>query len=88
MGNSQYKKLYKEIWNDRKIETGSAEYVDCVACGDRIYKHELNVFHFAHVRSKGARPDLKYDKDNIVIKCRQCHGQEHASGKFNNYLGK
>lgn len=83
-----YKRLYEEIWDDRKIEAGGIEYVSCVSCGVHIYRDELSVWHFAHVRSKGSRPDLKYAKDNIVIKCKQCHGQEHASGRFNNYFGK
>ena len=91
---SHYKKMYKEIWEDRKqMDFDGSEYVECVNkdlyedCKQRIYESELNVWHFAHIESKGAAPHKKYDKNNVDIKCAGCHGTEHASGKFNNYTG-
>ena len=84
-----YKNLYKQIWSERKFTSPVGEdFVECSICDIPIYESELSTWHFSHLRSKGARPDLKLNPKNIVIKCKQCHGQEHASGKFNNYLGK
>jgi len=54
-----YKALYEEIWNERPHI--------CVNCGYVIDRPVVHVF--AHKRSKGARPDLKLDKDNIVLEC-------------------
>ena len=71
------KDLYAEIWNER-INV-------CSNCGMPI---PYPVVHnFSHIRSRGARPDLKYDKDNIEILCssvnrhegRGCHELHHTN---------
>jgi hypothetical protein len=83
----KYKKLYNQIWHDRKKEDNEgAEYVECEVTGKRIYGAMLSVHNFAHRKSKGQAPELKYDPDNIAIVSMNIHGQEHCSGKFNNYL--
>lgn len=73
------KDLYKEIWDER-------EHV-CANCGQSI---PYPVVHnFSHIRSKGARPDLKFDKGNIEILCstvnqnnrRGCHSLHHTNPK-------
>jgi hypothetical protein len=74
-----YKELYLEIWQEREHR--------CVNCGMWIASP---VYHnFSHIRSKGARPDLKYDKDNIEILCSSlnrnnrigCHELSHTNPK-------
>lgn len=68
------KTLFLEIWHDRKCTDGDgAEYVRCVECHKKIYEQNLKVHHFSHDHSKGARPDLKFSKDNISIRCFFCH---------------
>jgi len=74
------KDLYWEIWEER-------EHI-CANCG---YPLSRPIAHcFAHIRSKGARPDLKYDKDNIQLLCSTwirhddkpgCHTLEHTNPK-------
>jgi hypothetical protein len=55
----KYKDLYAEIWSERPHR--------CANCGTTI--RNPVVHNFSHIRSKGARPDLKYDKSNIDILC-------------------
>lgn len=82
-----YKKLYEEIWNERKeMDLEGAEYVSCVDCGKRIYESQLAVHHFAHIESKGSTPEKKLDKKNIQIKCFRHHAKERNPGEFKNYL--
>jgi len=81
-----YKSLYKKIFEDRCHEDGGARYVECEVTGKRIYESQIAVHNFAHIKSKGSRPDLKYEKSNIMIVSMDVHGQEHCSGKFNNHL--
>jgi len=75
---SKLKQLYKEIWQDREHR--------CANCGYPIHKPIAHVF--SHKRSKGARPDLKYDKSNIELLCstwirqddkRGCHELHHTN---------
>ena len=87
MKKQSYKKLYKEIFDDRCREDQSGYfYVICNVSGVRIYESEITVHNFRHIKSKGSRPDLKYDKKNIEIVSAQVHLEEHASGKVNNCL--
>ena len=79
-----YKKLYNEIWDKRSIND---EYAICAQTGKRIYKCDLTVWNFSHIKSKGSHPELKYDPDNVEIVSAGFHGSEHASGEFHNYLG-
>jgi hypothetical protein len=73
----KYKDLYAEIWSEREHK--------CSNCGIAI--REPVVHNFSHIRSKGARPDLKYDKDNIEILCSSlnyfdragCHELSHTN---------
>lgn len=34
-------------------------------------------YFFDHIISKGARPDLKLDPDNIQLLCVDCHTAKH-----------
>lgn len=56
---SKLKQLYREIWQERTHI--------CAVCNYPINKPLAHVF--SHVYSKGARPDLKYDKRNIQLWC-------------------
>lgn len=76
---NKLKALYAQIWNERAHV--------CAHCGVFISGDPV-VHNFAHIRSKGARPDLKYDKSNIRILCssvnrrdgkRGCHELEHTN---------
>jgi hypothetical protein len=58
------KSLFMEIWEER-------EHV-CAKCGKSL-GDEPKVIFFSHIRSRGARPDLKMDKDNIELLCSACH---------------
>lgn len=67
---SKLKRLYKEIWDNRPHV--------CEVCNKDI--PYMVAHNFSHIHSKGARPDLKYDKRNIQIWCssvqrkgRGCH---------------
>jgi len=70
------KDLYMEIWDEREHR--------CMNCGIPIPNPVVH--NFSHIRSKGARPDLKYDKDNIEILCSTvnrfegvgCHELHHT----------
>lgn len=77
---SMLKKIYMEIWENRPHV--------CTNCGVPI--HTPIIHNFSHIRSKGARPDLKYDKDNIEILCSSvnrhdkkvgCHESKHSDIK-------
>lgn len=73
---SEMKELYREIWQEREHR--------CVNCG--VWIASPVVHNFSHIRSKGARPDLKFDKDNIEILCSSlnwagrtgCHELHHT----------
>lgn len=30
-----------------------------------------------HIKTRGSRPDLKYNLDNLVLLCRKCHQKRH-----------
>jgi hypothetical protein len=85
---SNYKKLYKECWEKWNRTDGEGnEYISCVDCATRIYEQNVSVNNFAHVKSKGSCPEMKYEVTNVVPKCTFCHSSEHISGKFHNYSG-
>jgi len=58
------KKIFKEIWEEREHR--------CINClchlGD-----EARVHYFSHIKSKGAYPELRLDKNNIQLLCMECH---------------
>jgi hypothetical protein len=51
----------------------------CVSCG----RHHQGQYHAGHYMSRGARPDLRFDLDNIHKQCAPCN--EHLSGNIANY---
>ena len=64
------KELYREIWEEREHR--------CANCA--MYIPSPVVHNFSHIRSKGARPDLKYDKDNIEILCSSVNRYDRKTG--------
>lgn len=78
------KDLYAEIWEERNHV--------CVNCGFPIREPIAHVF--SHKKSKGARPELKYEKSNIELLCSSvirgfdtpgCHELLHTNPeKFRN----
>ena len=72
-----YKGIYAEIWDEREHR--------CVNCGIDI-PYQV-VHNFSHKHSKGERPDLKLDKDNIELLCSTvnrnydigCHELHHTN---------
>lgn len=62
------KDFFAEIWEEREHK--------CVDCNRPL--NTPRAHNFAHIKSKGSRIDLKYDKDNVEIKCFKCHfKQDH-----------
>jgi len=87
MGHTgKYLQLYRQIALEREPDNGV--YV-CDRCNKNIgRKGHLSPINFAHIKSKGSRPDLRYDKTNIDIVCTSCHVKEHNGGfAVNNYTG-
>lgn len=69
--------VFREIWTERPHV--------CNRCG-RPLGEELKVSYFSHIKSKGARPDLRLDKNNIELLCTACH-REYEFGIRNNERG-
>ena len=69
------KDLFVEIWEER-------EHI-CEHCGIPI--QEPTASNFAHIKAKSVRPDLRLDKTNIALYCRDCHDAYDCRGidKFN-----
>lgn len=63
-------KLFLEIWEERLHV--------CVDCG-RSLGNEPRSFYFSHEKGKGAHPELRLDKDNIKLRCFECH-RNHDQG--------
>lgn len=56
--------FFVEIWNERP------HY--CVKCSKWL-GNDLKPIFFSHIKSKGAYPELRKDKDNIELLCAECH---------------
>jgi len=55
--------LFKEIWDELEPE----ERVSFVTGGNLEDRHEMRTFYFAHVLGKGAYPEFRLYKKNIVL---------------------
>jgi hypothetical protein len=64
------KALFEEIWEER-------ERVDFIT-GEPIM--EATVQNFAHVLSKGAYPQHRLNKENIVLLTAENHHKQHSLG--------
>lgn len=63
---SEDARINAQIWRDRKHE--------CFECGKGLHGEPVKGY-FSHVIGKGARPDLRFVKRNIVLHCHPggCH---------------
>ena len=62
--------VFLDIWLERERT--------CVNCQTEI--RNFHPMHFHHLHTKGARPDLRLDKNNIVLVCSACHRLAHDKG--------
>lgn len=56
--------FYEEIWNERPHS--------CEECGCNLGDNWKR-YMFSHLITKGAHPELRYDKRNISLSCLPCH---------------
>jgi len=56
--------VFFEIWNEREHE--------CHNCKANL-GNEAKTFYFMHVKPKSTHSELRLDKDNILLACRDCH---------------
>jgi len=57
-------KVFEEIWQERQPY--------CINCG-RWLGREMKTHFFAHIKPKSTYPELRLDKDNIMLLCMDCH---------------
>ena len=65
------KELFLKIWDARERI--------CVKCGDNLGQEPLAQY-FSHIKSKGSRPDLRLNPDNIELLCFDCHYEAEFKG--------
>ena len=58
------KDLFLEIWNERPHT--------CTYCTKNLGTDPKPIY-FSHIKSKGACPELRLDKNNIELVCEDCH---------------
>jgi 5-methylcytosine-specific restriction endonuclease McrA len=66
------KKMFFEIWEER-------EHI-CENCLIHLGSEPI-VHYFSHIKSKGAYPELRLDKNNIQLLCMDCHYAYDFQGK-------
>lgn len=57
--------FFIDLWNKRKKH-------DCENCGKWLGKEPLS-YMFDHILEKSKHPDLKFEEDNIMFLCLECH---------------
>lgn len=60
------KGLFLEIWNERPH----------ICSNKNCQKHlgeDPMTYYFAHIKSKGAYPELRLEKSNLALLCLTCH---------------
>lgn len=61
--------FYSEIWKERIHQ--------CEKCGVGL-GNEWKKWNFHHIELKSKRPDLRYEKNNVILVCLMCHSNEHT----------
>jgi predicted metal-binding protein len=61
--------FYSEIWKERLHQ--------CEKCGVGLGS-EWKKWNFHHILEKSKRPDLRYDKNNLLLVCLMCHSNFHS----------
>lgn len=60
------KDLFLEIWNERPHICSNKN------CQKYLGEEPL-AYYFAHIKSKGAYPELRLEKSNLALLCWRCH---------------
>lgn len=66
-------KLFMEIWEEREHA--------CFITNKPILPHQVNINCFAHVFPKGAYPELRLEKKNILLVLPEVHHDQHTMGE-------
>ena len=61
--------FYNEIWQENLHK--------CYHCG-AFLGDTWKKWNFHHLKPKAKFPNLRYEKDNVVLLCLQCHSNEHT----------
>lgn len=76
-----FNKTVKNVENNRQISDMNAFFLqvwknrkqhDCENCGKWLGKEPLS-YMFDHLLEKSKYPELKYEEDNIMLVCLECH---------------
>lgn len=59
-----------KAWRRLRREILSASHA-CETCGDLLRVKEVH-----HKIPRLERPDLSFDKSNLIVLCKRCHGKE------------
>ena len=62
--------LWMEIWDERPHV--------CLFCGRFLGEEPLTTF-FHHPCEKAKFPEIRFNKENIVLTCLQCHSECHSA---------
>ena len=62
---SEMRDFFLQIWRKSNIHT-------CENCGKWLGKEPLS-YMFDHVLEKSKYPELKYEEENIMLLCLECH---------------
>lgn len=60
--------FFLQVWNGRKEHK-------CENCGKWLGKEPLS-YMFDHLLEKSKHPELKYEEDNIMLVCLECHNNK------------
>jgi hypothetical protein len=62
---SKMRDFFVDVWQKRKKH-------ECENCGKWLGKEPLS-YMFDHVLEKSKHPDLKFEENNIMLLCLECH---------------
>jgi len=62
---SDMNEFFLQVWKNRKQH-------DCENCGKWLGKEPLS-YMFDHLLEKSKFPELKFEEDNIMLVCLECH---------------
>lgn len=74
---SDWLKDAQKVFNEFIRERDRAEF--CISC----QRHHAGQYHAGHYLSTGARPNLRFDEQNVHKQCQPCN--THLSGNLINY---
>ena len=61
----EMREFFRTIWNKKKKH-------DCENCGKWLGSEPLS-YMFDHLLEKSKHPELKFEEDNIMLVCLECH---------------